>query len=64
MAEALTFSGIEAGALDVVFIDDSHPFLPQFRAQGLALDIPQPPQAKVQVVTAPGSDPDKPPILR
>ncbi|MGA1614226.1 MAG: SseB family protein [Lutimaribacter sp.] len=64
MAEALTFSGIEAGTLDVVFIDDSHPFLPQFRAQGLALDIPQPPQPKVQVVTAPGSDPDKPPILR
>ncbi|MGB0439026.1 MAG: SseB family protein [Paracoccaceae bacterium] len=60
--EALIFSGIEAGALDVVFVADSDGFAARLARVGLRFDLPQPkvPNAR----PAPGSDPDKPPILR
>ncbi|MBB96184.1 MAG: hypothetical protein CML68_16535 [Rhodobacteraceae bacterium] len=62
--EALTFSGIEAGSLDVAFFAASDPIAARLARVGLRFDLPQP-EARAEVVrTAPGSDPDKPPILR
>ncbi len=62
VAEALTFSGLEAASLDVGFFRASDPFCAQLARVGLRFDLPQPeapPQRK-----APGSDPAKPPKLR
>ncbi|SNR47298.1 SseB family protein [Puniceibacterium sediminis] len=62
--EALVFSGIEAGALDVVFLADSDPLTAKLARVGLRFDLPQPSSANIQTPSAPGSDPKKPPILR
>ena len=62
--EALTFSGIEAGAMDVAFFAASDPISASMAAQGLRFDLPQPTSEQMQVQAAPGSDPDKPPILK
>ncbi|MCM2563532.1 SseB family protein [Lutimaribacter sp. EGI FJ00015] len=64
VSEALTFSGIEAGALDVVFIAPDDPRLPTIEAYGMRLDIPAAPEPPRVEHVAPGSDPDKPPKLR
>jgi hypothetical protein len=62
--EALVFSGLEAAALDVVFLRDSDPVTAQLARVGLRFDLPEPEApARVERV-APGSDPEKPPILR
>ncbi len=61
--EALTFSGIEAGALDVGFFAASDPLAAALARHGLRFDLPEPPKAQ-GLRAAPGSDPDKPPILR
>jgi hypothetical protein len=62
--EALVFSGIEAGALDVAFVRDSDPLAASLTRVGLRFDLPEP-EAPVKVERiAPGSDPDSPPILR
>ena len=60
--EALTFSGVEAGWLDVAFLSDGDPALAADAAQGLRFDIPAPEAASTPV--APGSDPARPPKLR
>lgn len=62
VSEALTFSGVEAGALDVAFFDKSDPMAARLARVGLRFDLPQP-EASVER-PAPGSDPTKPPILR
>ncbi len=62
--EALTFSGIEAGAMDVGFFTQADPVTEKLGAVGLRFDLPQPPAPQSGVRTAPGSDPDKPPILK
>lgn len=59
--EALVFSGIEAGALDVAFFDASHAIVGALEAQALRFDLPQPIQPTDR--PAPGSDPSKPPKL-
>lgn len=59
--EALVFSGIEAGALDVAFFDASHPIVGALDSQALRFDLPQPIQPAER--PAPGSDPAKPPKL-
>lgn len=59
--EALVFSGIEAGALDVAFFDASHPIVGALEGQALRFDLPQPIQPAERA--APGSDPAKPPKL-
>ena len=65
MAEALTFSGIEAGALDVAFFRASEPMAARLTQQGLRFDLPQPVEAVQEVLRmAPGSDPARPPKLR
>ncbi|GHF48660.1 SseB family protein [Seohaeicola zhoushanensis] len=63
VAEALTFSGIEAGALDVAFFADSDPMAARLERAGLRFDLPEPARAEV-LRAAPGSDPARPPILR
>lgn len=63
VSEALTFSGIEAGTLDVTFLGADDPVMPRLARVGLRFDLPalvvpqMPPMA-------PGTDPAKPPKLR
>lgn len=64
VSEALTFSGIEAGALDVSFVSDGDNHLPALKAHGLRLTIPPAPEPPKMEQIAPGSDPDQPPKLR
>lgn len=62
VSEALVFSGIEAGELDVVFLKASDPVCAQLARVGLRFDLPAP-----EVPTgpaAPGMDPESPPRLR
>lgn len=59
MSEALIFSGIDAGELDVAFFAASDPIAAHLAKHGLRFDLPVPPEAR-----PPGSDPDKPPTLR
>ena len=60
--EALTFSGIEAGAMDVTFVKAGHAVEAKLARVGLRFDLPEPP-APVPP-TPPGMDPEKPPKLR
>jgi hypothetical protein len=62
--EALVFSGIEAGALDVVFLPDNDPATAQLARVGLRFDLPEPQTTERLAPVAPGSDPAKPPILK
>ncbi len=62
-SEALTFSGIEAGALDVAFLRASEARAASFAKVGLRFDIPEPKRNQAVHPTAPGMDPDKPPRL-
>jgi hypothetical protein len=62
--EALTFSGIEAGQMDVGFFEEDDPATAKLKAVGLRFDLPELEPATVRTVAAPGSDPQKPPILR
>lgn len=62
VSEAVTFSGVEAGYLDVVFLPDGHAMAERFARVGMAFEIPTPRPAEVAPL-APGMDPDKPPRL-
>ncbi|WP_439124624.1 SseB family protein [Marivita sp.] len=62
--EALVFSGLEAAALDVVFLRDSDPVTAQLARVGLRFDLPEPVEPARVERMAPGSNPEKPPILR
>jgi hypothetical protein len=64
VAEALTFSGIEAGALDVVFVSGTEAVAQHLHRVGLRFDLPQMQSSAVLPVQPPGGDPDKPPKLR
>lgn len=64
VSEALTFSGIEAGALDVAFFQASDAMAASLAKWGLHFELPQPEEAQELGRAAPGSDPAKPPILR
>lgn len=66
VAEALTFSGIEAGELDVGFFTANDPIAAKLARVGLRFDLPDPgiaPDATAER-PAPGTDPAHPPILR
>lgn len=63
VSEALTFSGIEAGALDVGFFAPDEPAAAALAKVGLRFDLPQP-QAPSMERAAPGSDPARPPSLK
>ncbi|MDH3264377.1 MAG: SseB family protein [Paracoccaceae bacterium] len=62
VSEALVFSGIEAGALDVAFLDAADPAAARLATVGLGFEIPKP--AAPEPPAAPGSDPARPPRLR
>ncbi|MGR3493663.1 SseB family protein [Citreimonas sp.] len=64
MNEALVFSGLEAGALDVAFPPDDSPLLAQLARHALRFDLPEPARPQQAEPAAPGSDPDSPPKLR
>lgn len=65
-SEALTFSGIEAGEMDVVFLAGADPALPPLARVALRFDLAPSRQAAppVPAPVAPGSDPQRPPRLR
>lgn len=64
ISEVLQFSGLEAAALDVGFFAAHDPVAARLARVGLRFDLPKPEPVKVQEITPPGMDPDKPPRLR
>lgn len=62
VSEALTFSGLEAGALDVTFLAGTDPAAERLLRHGLRIALPAPPEPARP--SAPGMDPDRPPKLR
>jgi hypothetical protein len=62
VGEALTFSGIAAGSLDVGFFRASDPVAARLARVGLRFDLREAP--RVAGPGAPGMDPDAPPRLR
>lgn len=62
--EALVFSGLEAGALDVTFLGDSDALTAELARIALRFDLPKPATPRRVEIEAPGSDPAKPPRLR
>lgn len=60
--EALTFSGIEAGTMDVLFARGSDPLAAHLSKVGLRFDLPA--LHDPQVPGAPGMDPNRPPKLK
>ncbi len=63
-SEALTFSGIEAGAMDVGFFAPNDAIVERLMRVGLRFDLPQMEPLQQTPRMAPGSDPAKPPILK
>mgnify|MGYP000356725688 CR=1 FL=1 len=61
-SEALTFSGVEAGVMDVLFVRASDPLAAHLAKVGLRFDLPEP--EAPHVPGAPGMDPKNPPKLR
>ncbi|MEM9427105.1 MAG: SseB family protein [Pseudomonadota bacterium] len=59
ISEALVFSGVEAGSLDVAFFAPSDPIAAKLARHGLRFDLPQ-----VETMKPPVNDPTKPPKLR
>ena len=59
--EALNFSGIEAGSMDVMFAKSDEKIHDVLQNVGLRFDMPEP--QKPRTPEAPGMNPDKPPIL-
>ena len=65
VGEALTFSGIEAGVMDVGFFKASDPVCAKLSRVGLRFDLPEHQTAAAAVPgSAPGMDPESPPRLR
>ncbi len=62
IGEALAFSGLEAATLDVAFFAAHDPIAARLARVALRFDLPAP--AAPPQSAAPGSDPDRPPILR
>ncbi|WP_147125802.1 SseB family protein [Shimia ponticola] len=62
--EALTFSGIDAGQLDVAFFAASDGVSAKLSKVGLRFDLPEPTAPAATGPSAPGMNPDKPPKLR
>lgn len=64
VTEALVFSGIEAGFLDVGFFAASDPMAAAMSKVGLRFELPKGEVLMQDTRPAPGSDPAKPPILK
>ncbi|MEM9967274.1 MAG: SseB family protein [Pseudomonadota bacterium] len=63
-SEALTFSGIDAGAMDVGFFAPDDPVVTKLAKVGLRFDLPQGEALQHTPRLPPGADPSKPPILK
>lgn len=63
-AEALAFSGIEAGEMDVAFLSADDPATAAMARVARAFDMPAPAAPPAAAPSAPGMDPDRPPRLR
>ena len=63
MNEALVFSGVEAGELDVVFLRAGEPAAQAMARVALRFDLPAP-EVQDLAPAAPGMDPSRPPKLR
>lgn len=61
--EAVRFSGA-GGALDVTFLATDSPQLGRIEGLSIRIDLPAPPAPVPSPRKPPGSDPDRPPILR
>ncbi|QIE46475.1 SseB family protein [Pseudohalocynthiibacter aestuariivivens] len=64
ISEALVFSGIEAGALDVGFVASHDEVSARLARVGLRFDLPKPETQERPTPAAPGTNPDRPPILK
>lgn len=64
VGEALTFSGAEAGTLDVAFLAADAQAADRLARVGLRFDLPQPEPPRIHAPKPPGSNPDEPPRLR
>lgn len=62
-SEALVFSGIDAGEMDVVFLRSPDPAAVAMARVALRFDLPAPSQPTQDGPAAPGMDPDRPPRL-
>ena len=62
--EALVFSGLAAGVLDVTFLTGEEEVLVRMLQVAKRFDIPVPVVREASAPIAPGSDPDRPPKLR
>lgn len=62
--EALTFSGLEAGEMDVGFLRSDEAAAGAMARVALRFDLPAPVRAEPAAPVAPGSDPARPPKLR
>lgn len=63
-SEALTFSGVEAGEMDVTFLAVDLPVVERMARVALRFDLPIPAAIASATPAAPGMDPTKPPNLR
>ena len=64
VGEALSFSGLEAGTLDVGFFRSDDAVAPRLERVGLMFDLPDLMDPQAGGPMAPGTDPDRPPRLR
>lgn len=62
-SEALVFSGVEAGEMDVVFLAPEDAVTAAMARVALRFDLPQPEEPERPTPTAPGMDPNRPPRL-
>ncbi len=64
VGEALTFSGVEAGELDVTFLAPGDAAAPAILRVGRMFDIAPRAEERPKAPSAPGTDPDRPPRLK
>lgn len=64
VAEALVFSGVETGVLDVAFFAAADPICARLARVGLRFDVPQEEERLPRPARAPGTDPAHPPRLK
>lgn len=65
VTEALAFSGLDAAALDLVFTEPDAPIFARIAQTGHLLQpLPRTPAPPPAAPKAPGTDPDRPPLLK
>jgi hypothetical protein len=64
ISEALTFSGLQAASLDILFLKASDAICASLARVALRFDLPQVETPTARTVSAPGMDPEMPPKLR